>query len=65
MHGWAIPQDSRMVYQIWENKKQVKICFNLPNNENMLCFDKLTGEHNNVKTLLFFWFCGNISLGLI
>ena len=28
----------------------------------MLCFDKLTGEHNNKKHFLIFWFCGSISL---
>ena len=26
----------------------------------MLCFDKLTGEHNNIKTLNIFRFVGDI-----
>ena len=37
-------------------------CFNLPNNGLMLCFDKLTGEHNNKKHFYFFSFCWGISL---
>ena len=28
----------------------------------MLCFGKLPGEHNNIKTLLNFFVCGSISL---
>ena len=34
--------------------KTIENCFNLPNNVLMLCFDKLTGEHTNQKTLLKF-----------
>ena len=31
--------------------KQLKNPFNLPNNAQIFCFDKLTGEHNNKNTL--------------
>ena len=31
----------------------------------MLCFDKLTHECNNEKALLFFSFCGSVSLNSI
>ena len=36
MHGWAIPQDNRMVHQTWGDKN----CFDLPNNANILHFGK-------------------------
>ena len=58
MIGQAIPQDNRIAHKIMEQSKQVKYCFNLPNNAPMLCFNKLTGESNAKK----FSFCGNISL---
>ena len=35
-----------------EQSKQAKYCFNLPNiNAQILCFKKLTGEHNTEKIL--------------
>ena len=52
MHGWAIKQDNKMVK---------KSCLNLSYNVSLLCFDKLTSEHNNKKHLKFL-FCGSISL---
>ena len=32
VHGWAIPQDNRIVHQIRSSKKYPQNCFNLPNN---------------------------------
>ena len=52
MSGWAIPQDNRIDYKNMEQSKQVKYCLNLPNNAQMLCFNKLTGEYNAKKILL-------------
>ena len=48
-----------------EQSIQVKYCFNLPNNAYMLCFNKLTGEHNAKKYFKKFSFCGSISLNRI
>ena len=45
---------TRIVHQIWSDKTTKK-CFNHPNKAKMLCFDKLTGEHNK-KHLKFFIF---------
>ena len=59
MNEWAIPKDNRMVHQIWSDKT-TENCFNLPNNRLMLCFDKLTSEHNNKKHFYFFILLGNI-----
>ena len=53
MIGQAIPQDNRIAHKIMEQSKQVKYCFNLPNNAQMLYFNKLTGEYNAKKILLF------------
>ena len=47
-----------------EQSKQVKYCFNLPNNAQMLCFNKLTGEYNAKKYFKKFSFCGSISLSI-
>ena len=44
-----IPQDNRIAHKIMEQSKQEKYCFNLPNNAQMLCFNKLTGEYNAKK----------------
>ena len=41
-----------------EQLNQEKYCFNLPNNAKMLCFNKLTGEHNTKNTLKNFRFVG-------
>ena len=49
MTGRAIPQDNRIADTNMEQSKQAKYCFNLPNNVKMLCFNKLTGEHNAKK----------------
>ena len=51
MIGQAIPQDNRIAHKFMEQFKQVKYCFNLPNNAQMLCFNKLTGEYNAKNTL--------------
>ena len=58
----AIPQDNRIAYKNMEQSKQVKYCFNLPNNAQMLCLNKLTGEYNTKKYFKKFSFCGSISL---
>ena len=58
MTGWAIPQDNRIAHTNMEQSKQAKYCFNLPNNAEMLRFNKLTGEHNAkkyFKKVLFLW----------
>ena len=47
----AIPQDNRIAHKIMEQSKQVKYCFNLPNNAQMLCFNKLTGKYKAKKIL--------------
>ena len=47
----AIPQDNRIAHTNMEQSKQAKYCFNLPNNAEMLRFNKLTGEHNAKKLL--------------
>ena len=60
----AIPQDNRKAHKIMEQSKQVKYCFNLPNNAQMLCFNKLTGEYNAKKYFKKFSFCGSISLSI-
>ena len=52
MTGRAIPQDNRIAHTNMEQSKQAKYCFNLPNNAEMLRFNKLTGEHNAKKRLL-------------
>ena len=52
MIGQAIPQDNRIAQKIMEQSKQVKCCLNLPNNAQMLCFNKLTGEYNAKEILL-------------
>ena len=62
MTGRAIPQDNRIAHTNMEQSKQVKYCFNLPNNAEMLCFNKLTGEHNAKKDFKKVLFCGSISL---
>ena len=62
MTGWAIPQDNRIAHKNVELSKQVKYCFNLPNNASVSCFNKLTGEHNAKKKLKKFLFCGSIFL---
>ena len=51
MTGRAIPQDNGIAHTNMEQPKQVKYCFNLPNNAEMLRFNKLTGEHNDKKIL--------------
>ena len=51
MTGQAIPQDNRIAHDNMEQSKQAKYCFNLPNNAQILCFEKLTGEHNTEKIL--------------
>ena len=53
MTGWAIPQDNRIAHTNMEQSKQAKYCFNLPDNSEMLRFNKLTGEHNANKILLW------------
>ena len=54
MHVWVIPQDNGMMHQYGAIKTTEK-CFNIPNNAKILCFDKLTCEHNNKKS------CSNVS----
>ena len=56
--GQAIPQDNRIAHKNMEQSKQVKYCFNLPNNAQMLCFNKLTGEYNAKNTFKNFRFVG-------
>ena len=46
-----------------EESKQAKYCFNLPNNARMLCFNKLTGEHNPKKYFKNFRLVGNVGDG--
>ena len=59
MTGGAIPQDNRIAHTNIEQSKQAKYFFNLPNNAEMLRFNKLTGEHNAKKnTLKNFCFVG-------
>ena len=43
-----------------EQSKQAKYCFNLPNNAYMLCFNKLTSEHNTKKIFV----CGSFSFSM-
>ena len=58
MTGQAIPQDNGIAHKNMEQSKQAKYCFNLPNNAQILCFIKLTGEHNTKNTLQNFSFVG-------
>ena len=58
MIGQAIPQDNRIAHKNMEQSKQVKYCFNLPNNAQMLYFNKLTGEYNVKNALKKFLFVG-------
>ena len=53
MIGQAIPQDNRIAHKIKEQSTQVKYCFNLPNDAQMLCFNKLTGEYNAKQDIVF------------
>ena len=62
MTGRVIPQDNKIAHTNMEQSKQAKYCFNLPNNEEMLRFNKSTGEHNVKKYFKKFFFCGSISL---
>ena len=50
MTGMTVPQDNRIAHKNMEQSKQAKYCFNLPNNAKILCFNKLTGEHNAKNT---------------
>ena len=58
MIGQAIPQGNRIAHKIIDQSKQVKYCFNIPNNALMLCFNRLTGEYNTKKYFKKFSFCG-------
>ena len=51
MTGRVIPQDNRIVHKNMEQSKQAKYCFNLPKHAKILCFYKLTGEHNAKQIL--------------
>ena len=52
MTGRAIPQDNRITDLTMEQSKQAKYCFNLSNDAQILCFNKLNVEHNTEKILL-------------
>ena len=52
MTGQAIPQDNRIAHKNMKQSKQSKCCYNLPNNAQILCFNKLTDEHNTKKKIL-------------
>ena len=62
MTGQAIPQDNRIAHTSMEQSKQGKYCFNLPNDAQILYFNKLNGEHNTKKYIKRISFCGSISL---
>ena len=52
MTGRYIPQDYRIAHKIWsnQNKRNTALIFQIM---CMLCFNKLTGEHNAKQEIVF------------
>ena len=62
MTGQAFPQDNRIEHKNMKQSKQAIYCSNLSTNAQILCFNKLTGEHNTKKYFKILSFCASIFL---